>query len=206
MNSHKQILKILAKTYPNPTTELNHDSPFQLLIATILSAQCTDKRVNIITSKLFHDHPTLISMDTVPLKDLEEYIKTAGLWKSKAKNIKKTCRILMEKHHGEVPKTREELMELPGVGRKTANVVLANAFQIPTIAVDTHVQRVANRLGLVKSKNPVQTENQLMQVIPKQDWINAHHWLILHGRRVCKARTPLCHLCPLLEHCPSANL
>jgi len=206
MNKQQAILKILAETYPNPKTELNHDTPFQLLIATILSAQCTDKQVNLITSKLFADHPTLESMAALSVEEIEDYIRTAGLWKNKARNIKETCQILLEKYNGEVPKTREELMELPGVGRKTANVVLANAFRIPAFAVDTHVHRVANRLALVNSNNVDQTERQLMEIVPKSDWLDAHHWLILHGRRVCKARNPECHLCPLNQLCPSVKL
>lgn len=202
MKNFDQMLEILATTYPDPTTELEHDSPFQLLIATILSAQCTDKRVNIITRQLFADHPTLEEMATLSVTELEEYIKTAGLWKAKAKNIKMTCELLLTEFKGEIPKTREELMSLPGVGRKTANVVLSNAFRIPALAVDTHVHRVANRLGMAKSKNVDQTEKQLMEIIPKALWNDAHHWLILHGRRICKARNPLCQSCPLAEICP----
>lgn len=202
MNKTEIMIGILSKTYPNPTTELEHDTPFQLLIATILSAQCTDKRVNIITKKLFANCPTVTDMAQLSISELEEYIKTAGLWKAKAKNIKMTCELLLTEFNGEIPKTREELMSLPGVGRKTANVVLSNAFRIPALAVDTHVHRVANRLGMVKSKNVDQTEKQLMEIIPKALWNDAHHWLILHGRRICKARNPLCQSCPLAEICP----
>lgn len=198
------IIKILSSLYPNPQTELEFNTPFQLLIATILSAQCTDQRVNQITRKLFADYPTVEAMHQMPTAELESYIKTAGLWQMKAKNIKGTCAILISKYGGEVPQTREELMQLPGVGRKTANVVLANAFNIPAFAVDTHVHRVANRLGLACSKTPEQTEEQLMREIPPSLWKDAHHWLILHGRRVCKAKKPQCNNCALAHLCPSA--
>ncbi len=196
-----EIIDILNTTYPNPQTELNYDTPFQLLIATILSAQCTDERVNIITSKLFADHPTVEAIQQLPLPDLENYIRSAGLWQTKARNIKKTCDMLLDKFNGKVPRTRSELMLLPGVGRKTANVVLSNAFKIPAFAVDTHVHRVANRLGLAKSNNPDDTERQLTAIIPQQMWNDGHHWLILHGRRICNARQPKCDICPLAHLC-----
>lgn len=200
-----QIIELLAKTNFELTTTLKHNSPFQLLIATILSAQCTDKRVNIITEKLFADHPTVEAIDQLPLEELEAYIKSAGLWRIKARNIKQTCRMLINVFHGKVPKTRDELMRLPGVGRKTANVVLANAFNIPAFPVDTHVHRVANRLGLVNSKTSIQTESQLMNIIPYNHWNDAHHWLINHGRQVCQARRPLCNKCILTDHCQYNN-
>ncbi|HHT36961.1 MAG: endonuclease III [Candidatus Wallacebacter cryptica] len=199
-----EILEILAQLYPNPTTELEHETPFQLLIATILSAQCTDQRVNIITRKLFADHPTVESLEQLSIQEIESYIRTAGLWQTKAKNIKRTCEILIDNYNGEVPRTREELMKLPGVGRKTANVVLANAFNVPAFPVDTHVHRVANRLGLAASSNPNQTEEQLTALIPEEYWKDAHHWLILHGRRVCSARKPNCEECPLAHLCQTA--
>lgn len=201
----QEILGILATTYPNPTTELRHESPFQLLIATILSAQCTDERVNIITAKLFHDHPTVESMAELQVDEIGEYIKSAGLWQSKARNIHATCGEILHRHGGQVPRTMEELTALPGVGRKTANVVMSVAFGIPAIAVDTHVFRVANRLGLAHARTPEQTEQQLMTTIPEENWSDAHHWLIYHGRRVCKARKPLCDQCPLQHLCPSAQ-
>ncbi|NLY10807.1 MAG: endonuclease III [Firmicutes bacterium] len=201
-----KILSILSQLYPNPTTELEFETPFQLLIATILSAQCTDKVVNRITSVFFCDHPDVYSMSSLTEEQIAGYIKSAGLWKTKAKHIKMVCEILINEHHGLVPQTREELENLPGVGRKTANVVLANAFSIPAIAVDTHVQRVANRLGLAQSKTPLRTEKQLMELIPKHQWSDAHHWLILHGRRVCRAQRPLCDQCPLLPYCPQNGL
>ncbi len=206
MTRFPEILQILAATYPTAQTALNHDSPFQLLIATILSAQCTDERINIITRKLFSACPTVLEMDQLSISDLEDYIRSAGLWQTKAKNIKATCHKLIYTFEGSVPKTREELMLLPGVGRKTANVILANAFGIPAIAVDTHVHRVSNRLGLATAKKPEQTEIILMQHIPEQLWAKAHHWLIYHGRKICKARRPLCNNCPLNKLCPSATL
>ncbi|HHX02069.1 MAG TPA: endonuclease III [Firmicutes bacterium] len=199
-----EILTALKAAYPNAQTELEYRTPFQLLIATILSAQCTDQRVNIITRRLFHDHPGVEDIARLSIAELEAYIRSAGLWQTKARNIMKTCRILIERFGGEVPQTREELMQLPGVGRKTANVVLANAFDVPAFAVDTHVHRVANRLGLAKSKNPEQTEQQLMQAFPEHLWKDAHHWLIQHGRRLCHARKPQCGRCPLANLCLSA--
>jgi len=199
-----EMIAILQSAYPNAQTELEYQTPFQLLIATMLSAQCTDQRVNMITRRLFQDHPTVSDMARLSISELEAYIRSAGLWQTKARNIKKACAILLDRFNGEVPQTRDELMQLPGVGRKTANVVLANAFNQPAFAVDTHVHRVANRLGLAKSKNPEQTEHQLMQVVPEPLWKDAHHWLILHGRRVCHARKPECDRCPLAHLCPSA--
>lgn len=203
-STEQEILRRLAAHYPNPTTALHHTTPFQLLVATILSAQCTDERVNIITKELFACCPTPQAMNDLSEADIAGFIRSAGLWQAKAKNIKAACALLLEKHGGCVPKTREELMALPGVGRKTANVVLANAFGIPALAVDTHVQRTANRLGLAASKNPDKVEQQLMKIIPEADWIDAHHWLIYHGRQICRARSPLCHQCFLMDICPSA--
>lgn len=203
-NTVREITAILKSMYPNAQTELEYRTPFQLLVATILSAQCTDQRVNMITRRLFQDHPSVEDIAQLSLGELEEYIRSAGLWQTKARSIKKTCQILIERHNGEVPKTREELMRLPGVGRKTANVVLANAFNLPAFAVDTHVHRVANRLGLASSKRPEQTEQQLMEAFPEHLWKDAHHWLIRHGRRVCHARKPQCERCALAHLCPSA--
>ena len=198
------VLEILAENYPNPKTALEHETPFQLLIATILSAQCTDERVNIITRKLFAHHPTVESMHRLTTAELEAYIRTAGLWQTKVRNIKKTCEMIITQFDGAVPQTREELMQLPGVGRKTANVVLANAFNIPAFPVDTHVHRVANRLGLADSSTPVQTEQQLTAIVPEHLWKDVHHWLILHGRRICRARKPNCQECPLNHLCRTA--
>lgn len=196
-----KILEILEQMYPNPKTALNHNSPFELLVATILSAQCTDERVNMITPKLFATYPDAYALSQATPDEVAELIKTAGLWQTKSKNLVATAKILVEQHGGEVPRTREELEKLPGVGRKTANVVLSNAFNIPAIAVDTHVFRVANRLGLADGNTPLAVEKQLMQVIPKEKWRDAHHWLIYHGRQICHARNPKCEDCPLKDLC-----
>ncbi|MBO8164659.1 MAG: endonuclease III [Brevibacillus sp.] len=201
----EKILDILQQTYPDAHCELNYRTPFELLIATILSAQCTDKRVNEITGPLFEKYNKPEDYLHLTQAELEEQIKGLGLYKNKSRNILETCRILYEKYNGEVPQTHAELEALPGVGRKTANVVLSNAFGIPAIAVDTHVFRVANRLGLADSDQVDKTEQQLMQRIPKEKWSDAHHWLIWHGRRICSARNPKCGDCPLLDVCRYAR-
>jgi endonuclease-3 len=201
----EQILDTLQQMYPDAHCELNYTTPFELLVATILSAQCTDKRVNEITGPLFQKYNKPEHYIHLTQEELEEHIKGLGLYKNKSKNILETCRILYEKYNGEVPQTHAELEALPGVGRKTANVVLSNAFGIPAIAVDTHVFRVANRLGLAKSDNVDEVERQLMKRIPKEKWSAAHHWLIWHGRRVCSARNPQCGQCPLREMCRYAQ-
>ncbi len=197
----EQILDKLHQLYPDAHCELNYTTPFELLIATILSAQCTDKRVNEITANLFTKYNEPKHYLNLTQAELEEEIKGLGLFKNKSKNILETCRILFEKYNSQVPDTHKALEELPGVGRKTANVVLSNAFGIPAIAVDTHVFRVANRLGLAQSDNVDETEQQLMKRIPKEKWSDAHHWLIWHGRRMCSARNPKCSECPLREEC-----
>ncbi|MEW9125265.1 MAG: endonuclease III [Thermotaleaceae bacterium] len=200
----KEILDVLEKLqdmYPEAVSELNYESPFELLISTILAAQCTDVRVNQVTEKLYKQYNTPKAMLTLSEEELGNWIHSCGFYKTKSRNILNTCRILMEKYGGEVPQTREELVELPGVGRKTANVVISNAFGKPAIAVDTHVFRVSNRIGLAYSENVEDTEQQLMKNIPKKKWSDAHHWLIYHGRRICKARKPLCGECPLYEEC-----
>lgn len=201
----EQILDSLYQLYPDAHCELNFRTPFELLIATILSAQCTDKRVNEITAPLFEKYNKPEDFLTLTQEEMEELIKGLGLYKNKSKNILETCRILYEKYNGEVPRTHAELEALPGVGRKTANVVLSNAFGIPAIAVDTHVFRVGNRLGLAKSDNVDETERQLMKRIPKEKWSDAHHWLIWHGRRVCAARNPKCSECTLSDMCVYAK-
>lgn len=170
-------------------------------MATILSAQCTDKRVNEITPELFKQAPDPQGMLALGPKKLERLIQTCGLYQAKAKNIRGACRALLHQHGGQVPKRIEELIQLPGVGRKTANVVLANAFGVPAFAVDTHVFRVSQRLGLAKGKTPEQVERQLMEIIPKGKWIESHHLLIHHGRHLCRARNPLCESCPLQKQC-----
>ena len=197
----KKILNALAGTYPEAKCELLHSNPFELLIATILSAQSTDKKVNQITPKLFKEYKSPGDFLKLSQIELESKIKQLGLYKAKSKNILATCKILIEKFGGEVPDNRKALESLPGVGRKTANVVLSNAFNKPAIAVDTHVFRVSNRIGLAKSKNVLGTENQLMKRIPKSLWSYAHHLLIWHGRRICTARNPKCESCPIAVYC-----
>lgn len=197
----KKVLRLLKSEYAETTTALNFASPFQLLISTMLAAQSTDKRVNIVTKELFATHPDAKSMLLLSVAELEQKIKTVGLYKSKAKNILKTCQILVEKYDGKIPTTREELMQLAGVGRKTANVVLSIATDYKAIAVDTHVFRVSNRIGLAKGKDVRKTEEDLMHNIPHNDWSDAHHWLIWHGRNVCRARNPSCEICFLNSYC-----
>ncbi len=196
-----EVLDILAKTYPDAESELNYKNPFELLIAVILSAQCTDKRVNIITEELFKHFKAPKDYLQLSQEELGEWIRSCGFYRNKSKNILKTCEILDKKYGGQIPQSREELMELPGVGRKTANVVLSNIFGQDAIAVDTHVFRVSNRVGLARAKDVGKTEEQLMANIPKHMWSEAHHWLIFHGRRVCKARGPLCQDCHLRKYC-----
>lgn len=195
------ILEILSGLYPDPKTELYFITPFQLLVATMLSAQTTDKQVNNITKKLFSKYKEPEHFAALSQEELEEEIKSCGLYKNKAKNIIAASQLLVEKYNSVVPENFEELIRLPGVGRKTANVVLANAFGKDTIAVDTHVFRVANRLGLACSDTPEKTEQDLMRSIPPGVRNKAHHWLIFHGRNICKARNPKCHACSLTEHC-----
>jgi endonuclease-3 len=197
----EKILAILESTYGGTETALEYGSPFQLLVSTMLAAQSTDVRVNIVTKDLFRDYPTAEKMAELTIEEMESYIKTVGLFHTKAKNIIATSKILAEQYNGDVPDTREEFIKLPGVGRKTANVVLSIAKGVPAIAVDTHVFRVSNRLGLAKATNVLETEKQLMQHIPKEKWSDAHHWLIWHGRKICKAQRPLCDSCPLAELC-----
>ncbi len=201
----KSILKILEKEYANSTTALKYGTPFQLLISTMLAAQSTDVRVNIVTKALFKQAPDARSMSKLSLHQLERIIKTVGLYRMKAKNILATSAILAEKYNGDIPTTREECIKLPGVGRKTANVVLSISKKIPAIAVDTHVFRVSNRIGLASAKNELETEKQLMGNIPKDKWSQAHHWLIWHGRKICKARKPLCDTCPINKYCVFYN-
>lgn len=197
----KEILEILKETYPDAKCELNYNSPFQLLVATILSAQTTDKKVNEVTETLFKDYPDLDSFLTLTNEDLEKRIKQIGLYRNKAKNLVLMCRQLKENFNGEVPKTMEEIMSLAGAGRKTANVVLSNAFGVPSIAVDTHVFRVSNRLALANSNNVLEVEKQLQKELPKKEWSLTHHLLIFHGRRCCTSQRPKCFECPLNHIC-----
>ncbi|MGB5628576.1 MAG: endonuclease III [Woeseiaceae bacterium] len=203
MNREKRtaIYSTLRARMPAPTTELEYAGPFELLIAVILSAQATDISVNKATSKLYAVANTPDAILALGVAGLKPYIRTIGLFNSKAENIIKTCRILIEKHGGEVPRTREALEALPGVGRKTANVVMNTAFGEPTIAVDTHIFRVSNRTGLARGKTPLEVEKRLVRLTPDEFKKDAHHWLILHGRYVCKARKPLCGECPIVECC-----
>ncbi|MBQ2246999.1 MAG: endonuclease III, partial [Selenomonadales bacterium] len=189
--------------YGNTGTALNYNSPFELLIAVILSAQCTDVRVNVITARIFPEYNSAAKMLTLSLAELEELIRDCGLFHSKAKNILAACRIIEEEFGGEVPDTFDKLITLPGVGRKTANVMLSVCFGVPALAVDTHVFRVSNRTKLAKGNTPVDVEEGLMKVIPREAWGNAHHWLIWHGRKVCRARNPLCANCVVRDLCPS---
>jgi len=203
MNRDKRIAiySTLRERMPAPTTELDYQTPFELLIAVILSAQATDVSVNKATQKLYPVANTPASIYALGVEGLKPYIKTIGLFNSKAENIIKTCRILLDDHDGEVPRTRAALEALPGVGRKTANVILNTAFGEPTIAVDTHIFRVANRTGLAKGKTPLEVEKRLVRLTPDEFKKDAHHWLILHGRYTCKARKPLCGECPIVEWC-----
>ncbi len=202
----QEMLSILEECYQGTSTALDYSSPFELLIAVVLSAQCTDVRVNIITARLFPEYNTPSKIRAMGLEKLEEAIRDCGLYHSKARNIMATCDILCREYDEKVPETFEELVTLPGVGRKTANVVLSQLFNIPAIAVDTHVFRVSNRLGLAKGDTPIVVEEGLMKAIPRNKWSDAHHWLIWHGRKVCKARKPECNTCALVALCPSKIL
>ncbi|OGI49590.1 MAG: endonuclease III [Candidatus Muproteobacteria bacterium RIFCSPHIGHO2_12_FULL_60_33] len=197
---HK-IFERLKKANPRPTTELQYHTPFELLVSVIFSAQATDKSVNKATAELFKVANTPPQIIDLGLRGLKRYIKTIGLYNTKAANILKTCRILVEKHRGQVPDTREELQALPGVGRKTANVILNTAFGHPTIAVDTHIFRVANRTGLAPGKNVLIVEKKLLKMVPEAYRHDAHHWLILHGRYTCLARKPRCPDCVIYDLC-----
>jgi len=197
----REIFARLQAANPHPTTELEYQTPFQLLIAVLLSAQATDKSVNLATRKFFPQYGTPQAMLALGEEGLSEYIRTIGLYRTKAKNAIATCRLLLERHGGEVPRDRAALEALPGVGRKTANVVLNTAFGEPTIAVDTHIFRVANRTGIAPGKNVLEVELKLARVVPKEYLQDAHHWLILHGRYVCVARKPKCPQCGISDLC-----
>ncbi|MBQ1417344.1 MAG: endonuclease III [Selenomonas sp.] len=201
----EEQIRILGEVYKDAKPALIFHNPFELLIAVILSAQCTDKRVNVTTARLFKKVTMPEDIMDMGLEKLEEEIRDCGLYHNKAKNIMGACQELCNKFQGRVPADFELLMELPGVGRKTANVVLSVGFDIPAIAVDTHVFRVANRLKLAVGDTPLVVEKRLMKAIPQEKWSAAHHWLIWHGRNICKARKPLCHECPLAEVCPSCQ-
>lgn len=200
-----EVLRRLETTYYGAKPGLHYKTPFELLIATILSAQCTDVQVNKVTAKMYQEYDTPEDFAKLTPEELEPMIKSCGYYKAKAANIIAASRMLVEKFHSQVPQTMEELTTLPGVGRKTANVVMSNAFGIDAIAVDTHVFRLANRLGLAHAKDVLHTEQQLMENIPKEKWSAAHHWLIWHGRRICSSRNPKCMECPLKDVCPSVE-
>jgi len=202
----KTLLSRLEDIYKDTETALNYGSPFQLLVSTMLAAQSTDVRVNIVTRPFFKAYPTAKAIAALSVNEIESHIKTVGLYKTKARNLKATAQMLTDGcMDGEIPDTREALMRLPGVGRKTANVVLSIAKGVPAIAVDTHVFRVSNRLGLASASNVLDTERQLMKNIPRDKWSAAHHWLLWHGRKVCKARRPLCENCRLYDLCDFAR-
>lgn len=198
----RHILDVIADMYPDAHCELRHDNPFELTIAVLLSAQCTDETVNKVTADLFRKYKRPEDYLGVPLEELEQDIRRIGLFRNKAANIQKLSRILIDKHDGEVPETHEGLTELPGVGRKTANVVMSNAFGVPAIAVDTHVERVSKRLAIAKPDDTVlEVEHKLMKLVPRDEWTLTHHRLIFFGRYHCKAQNPQCPVCPLLDHC-----
>ncbi len=203
----QKIVADLKKAYPDAHCELDHSNPLELLIATILSAQCTDKRVNLVTADLFRKYRSAADYAQARLPDLEREIKTTGFFRNKAKSIKACCQALVEKHGGEVPRTMEELVELGGVGRKTANVILGNAFNLSSgIVVDTHVGRLSQRLGLTRQKDPEKIESELMKLVPQSQWTMFSHWLIWHGRRRCYARNPDCPSCEVKAVCPRLGL
>jgi endonuclease-3 len=201
-----KIINVLKKLYPNAKTHLNFSNPLELLVATILAAQCTDERVNKVTEYLFKKYQTAQDYANADLKVLEQEIRPTGFYKNKAKAIKNCCQVLVEKYNGQVPDTLEELVELPGVGRKTANAVLANAFGKEGIIVDTHLKRVTARLGLVKSSNPDKIEFELMEIVPKGKWTLFSHLIGEHGRYVCEARKPKCSICKINKLCQSAKV
>jgi endonuclease-3 len=203
MNAAKraEIFRRFQAANPHPETELEYATPFELLVAVVLSAQATDKGVNLATRKLFPKANTPRKILALGEDGLKEYIKTIGLYQSKAKHIIQTCKLLIDEHDSEVPANREELEKLPGVGRKTANVILNVAFGQPTMAVDTHIFRVANRTGIAPGKTPLEVERKLLKHVPAEFMQHAHHWLILHGRYICQARKPQCFRCPILDLC-----
>ena len=202
----KKILAALDRAHPDAHCALDHADPLQLLIATILSAQCTDKRVNLVTAELFKKYRNAADFADAPLTDLEAAVKSTGFYRNKAKNIQTCCRQLLERHAGQVPRTMPELTALAGAGRKTANVVLGNAFDINVgVVVDTHVSRLSQRLGLTRETTPEKIEQDLMQLVPQAQWALFSHWLIWHGRRRCMARNPDCLACELRALCPSAG-
>ena len=204
MNTNKaiQIIEKLKNYYPDATCSLDFETPFQMLVAVVLSAQCTDERVNKTTPSIFSKYPTVYDFDNMDLSTLEELIHPCGFYKNKAKNLKAAARTIIEKYNGEVPKTMEELLQIPGVGRKSANVIMLEAFHNPQgIAVDTHAKRISNRIGFSEESDPLKIEQDLLKVIPKEYYYDVNHLLVWHGRKVCTARNPSCDICPIKELC-----
>ncbi len=203
----REVIRRLKRAYPGAKCSLNHSNPFELLVATILSAQCTDERVNIVTADLFRKYREPEDYLKVPPRELEKDIQSTGFFRNKTKSIQGTARMLTEQYDGEVPQTMDELLELPGVARKTANVVLGNAFDIHAgVVVDTHVTRLSHRLGFTQQKTAEKIEQELIPIVPKKDWVIFPHLMIYHGRKICKARTPLCAECTIEKQCPSSYL
>lgn len=205
--SVKKIIRLFKRAYPDAKCSLNHSNPFELLIATILSAQCTDQRVNIVTADLFRKYRRPEDYLQVSEKELQKDIRTTGFFRNKTKSIRGAAKMLIEKYGGQVPESMDELLELPGVARKTANVVLGNAFGIKAgVVVDTHVTRLSHRLGLTKQKTAEKIELDLIEIVPRKEWVIFPHLMIYHGRKICKARSPLCAECVVEKHCPSSSL
>jgi endonuclease III len=203
----RQVARRLARHYPDAQCALNFTSPLQLLIATILSAQCTDERVNMVTPVLFKRYPTAGDLAKAPQSEIEQIIQSTGFFRNKAKSIREACKAIAEGHGGKVPQDIESLVQLAGVGRKTANVVLGTAFGIPSgVVVDTHVGRLSVRLGLTRQTDPLKVERELMELLPKQEWIAFAHRMIHHGRKICTARNPRCEICPLNDICPKIGV
>lgn len=200
------VVRKLKKLYPTAECALVHSTPLQLLISTILSAQCTDARVNMVTPILFKRFPTAKSLATADVSEIEEIVRSTGFFRNKAKNIKACCQMILDRFGGEVPRTMEELLELPGVARKTANVVLGNAFDTPGMVVDTHVGRITRRLGLTKQSDPVKVEQDLMKLLPPKEWTMFSHRVIYLGRQICQARKPSCPVCVFDEECPKVGV
>ena len=205
-SSARSIYRILTKEYPDARCELDFNSPLELLVATVLSAQCTDKRVNAVTPILFNRFPTVTKLAGAKISEVEKIIYSTGFYRSKAKNIKELANKILKDFNGEVPKTLAQLVTLPGVGRKTANVVLGNAFGIPGLTVDTHFGRLSRRFGWSQETDPVKVENDVAKLIPEKEWTLLSHKLIWHGRRICHSRKPECRICPLAKLCPSAGI
>lgn len=198
----KEIIKILKETYPEAECSLDFSNPFQMAVAVLLSAQCTDARVNIVTKELFKVAPTAKEMNTLTIKEIEKYIASCGLYKTKAKNIKGLAEMVIDKHNGEIPDTMEELVKLPGIGRKSANVVMLEAFHNPQgVAIDTHAKRICNRIGISKEESPEKIEQDLLKKIDKDEYFDANHLFVWHGRYTCKARKPECEKCTITKYC-----